>query len=142
MTITNTEALLNGSPLSSYGVTLLSSTAALMTPAEIKPWVSNEKVDDDGVDYIKPDIIHVAERRLNLTFHIKGSSKESFRELYNKFIRLLQQGTVEIYLPDIEYTYILKYEGCTPFDMFDMLSCKLNVKFTEPKPKNYTSNTI
>lgn len=143
----NTERItINDKSLSAYGVTLLEgSYTSLMTPAPIKPWVSNDAVNSDGVDYIVPTDeqdnvdVKVAERTLTLYFMVKGTDEANFLSNYNHFVGALQRGWVNLYIPDFNRTYKLKTEGCTPFDKFNLLSCKLAVKFTEPKPVNYSA---
>jgi hypothetical protein len=130
---------LNGQPLSTYGVTLLDgSYISLMTPANLKSWVTNDAVDKDGIDYIQPTATNVAERSVTLVFLIRGENEADFIAKYNSFIGLLHQGMIELYVPDLKMSFNLKFEGCTPFDKWMLQSCKLSVKFTEPKPKNYS----
>lgn len=130
---------LNEQPLSIYGATLLDgSYISLMTPANLKSWVTNDAVDEDGVDYIQPTVTNVAERSVTLVFLIRGENEADFIAKYNSFIGLLHKGMIELNVPDLNRTFNLKYEGCTPFDKWMLQSCKLSVKFTEPKPKNYS----
>lgn len=135
--MTTSDITLNGKLLSEYGATLLSGWCAeLMKPAEPKEWVRNEAVNGNGADYIVPtdDIIKLKERTLTLTFLITGNDELLFLLRYNYFIRTLRNGEVTLNVPAIGRTYTLKYEGGTPFDMFNLTSCKLAVKFKEPKP--------
>lgn len=143
----NTNGItLNDELLSAYGASLLEgSYISLLTPAGIKEWVSNDPIDGDGVDYIVPTDtednidVKVAERNLTLTFLVKGNDEADFLNKYNTLLGVLQRGMVTLYVPDLNRTYTLKYVGCSPFDMFNLLSCKLAVKFTEPKPVNYSA---
>ena len=67
--IIDTEETINGFKLSRYGVIMLSgSYAALMKPADLKEWVSNEDVTKDGTDYLAPSTPLVAERSVTLHF--------------------------------------------------------------------------
>lgn len=130
---------IDGKLLSTYGATLLDgSYISLMTPANLKPWVMNDAVDEDGVDYIQPTATNVAERSVTLVFLIEGDNEADFITKYDKFVGLLHKGMVDLYVPDFNRTFNLKFEGCTPFDKWMLQSCKLSVKFTEPKPKNYS----
>lgn len=130
---------INGEALSTYGATLLDgSYISLMTPANLKPWVSNDAVDKDGIDYIQPTVTNVAERSVTLVFQIKGENEADFIAKYNSFVGLLHKGMIVLYVPDLNRSFNLKFEGCTPFDKWMLQSCKLSVKFTEPKPKNYS----
>ncbi|MBO7263169.1 MAG: hypothetical protein J6U93_01460 [Alistipes sp.] len=130
---------LDKQPLSTYGATLLDgSYISLMTPANLKSWVTNDAVDKDGIDYIQPTVTNVAERSVTLVFLISGENEADFIAKYNSFIGLLHKGMIELNVPDLKRTFNLKFEGCTPFDKWMLQSCKLSVKFTEPKPKNYS----
>jgi hypothetical protein len=130
---------INGRDLAYYGVTLLDGGyAALLTPPDIKEWVTNDDPRKDGVEYITPSTIRVKERSVNLIFHIAGSTEAEFLSRLNSFVSLLQSGMVKFYFGDLRQAYTLKYESCTSFDQFGLKMCKLAVKFTEPNPKDKT----
>lgn len=130
---------INGNPLSDYGAEMLAgSYNSLLKPAQLKPWVSNEPVNGNGVQYIFPkpgEEVFVAERQVDLIFSVIGDTKEAFLENYRNFIALLQSGELNFYIPDLGRHYYLKYENCTSFDHISLLACKVAVKFSEPDPK-------
>lgn len=131
------QILINGHKLSDMGVTLLEgSYASLLTPSNLKEWVSNDDPRNDGIEYIVPARPAVKERSVDLYFLVQGSTRADFLVRYNTFIGMLQGGRVDIHIPDLECTYHLKYESCTSFDHFDLKVCKVAVKFTEPQPNN------
>lgn len=137
------EITINGYTLSGLGVTLLDgSYASLLTPAQLKEWVSNDDPRMDGVQYIVPATPVVKERNVNLYFMVKGTTQAEFLSRYNTFIGLLQSGMANINIPDLGETYALKYESCTSFDHFGLTMCKVAVKFTEPQPKNKATNLV
>lgn len=130
------EVKLNGRPLNEYGVMMLAgSYNSLLTPPQLKEWVTNIPVDADGTEYIVPDTSYVQERSVSLIFGIKGETKEDFLDKYQQFIDVLQSGIIDLYVPDLGRYYYLKYEGCTTFDHYNLTACKIAVKFTEPNPK-------
>lgn len=132
------EITINNKPLSYYGAEMLAgSYNSLLKPAQLKPWVSNEPINGDGVQYITPETeeIFVAERQVGLIFSVIGDTKEAFLENYRNFIALLQSGMLDFYIPDLGRHYYLKYENCTSFDHIALLACKVAVKFSEPNPK-------
>lgn len=134
------EITINGYTLSSLGVTLLEgSYASLLKPAELKEWVSNDDPRKDGIEYIEPATSVVKPRSLDLYFMVQGSTRGEFLTRYNNFIGLLQRGIANVYIPDLG-GYLLKYEGCTSFDHFNLTMCKVAVKFTEPQPNNLTTS--
>lgn len=135
------EITINGSTLTALGVTLLEgSYASLLTPPEIKEWVSNDDPRKDGVEYIVPTTPKVKERNVNLYFLVKGETQSAFLSRYNQFIGLLQSGMVTINIPDLHRSFKLKYESCTSFDHFNLTMCKVAVKLTEPKPYNMATS--
>ena len=137
------EITINGYTLSGLGVTLLDgSYASLLTPAQLKEWVSNDDPRMDGVQYIVPATPVVKERNVNLYFMVKGATQAEFLSRYNTFIGLLQSGMANISIPDLGATYALKYESCTSFDHFGLTMCKVAVKFIEPHPTNMAANLV
>lgn len=134
---------LNGLPLDTYGATLLKGGyAELMRPAEMKEWVSNESPYKDGTQYIAQDSPKVKERSVSLTFLIRGETEDMFMQGYMRFIETLMSGMCEFTIPVTDRVFKLKYESCTAFDFFDLKSCKIAVKFTEPEPQNFASNPL
>lgn len=134
------EITINGNTLSSLGVTLLEgSYASLLKPAELKEWVSNDDPRKDGIEYIEPATSVVKPRTVDLYFMVQGSTRGEFLTRYNNFIGLLQRSIANVYIPDLG-RYLLKYEGCTSFDHFNLTMCKVAVKFTEPQPNNLTTS--
>lgn len=130
------EITINGYTLSGLGVTLLEgSYASLLTPPQMKDWVSNDDPRKDGVEYIEPSVTAVKERNVNLYFHVAGATKDEFLARYNTFVGMLMGGMVVLNIPDLQRVYRLKYESCTSFDHFNLTMCKVAVKFTEPNPK-------
>ena len=129
---------INDKPLSDYGAEMLAgSYNSLLKPAQLKPWVSNEPINGNGVQYIIPETeeVFVAERQVDLIFSVIGDTKEAFLANYRNFIALLQSGMLDFHIPDLGRHYYLKYENCTSFDHIALLACKVAVKFSEPNPK-------
>lgn len=132
------EITINNKPLSDYGAEMLAgSYNSLLKPAQLKPFVSNEPVNGNGVQYIIPGTgeIFVAERQVDLLFSVIGDTKEEFISNYRDFIALLQSGKLDFYIPDLGRHYYLKYENCTSFEHIALLACKIAVKFSEPDPQ-------
>lgn len=130
------EVKLNGRQLNEYGVMMLAgSYNSLLTPPQLKEWVTNIPVDGDGTEYIVPETSYVQERSVSLIFGIKGETRADFLKKYMGFINVLQSGIIDLFVPDLGRHYHLKYEGCTTFDHYNLTACKIAVKFTEPNPK-------
>lgn len=132
------EIKLNGLPLSDFGATMLKGGyAELMKPAELKAWISNDAPGRDGIEYLVPSSPKVKERNVSLTFIIVGDTDEDFFVNYNSFVKEMMRGICALEVPELSQVFNLKYESCTSFDNFNLKSCKLAVKFTEPIPKNF-----
>lgn len=129
------QVTINGRELEGYGVTLLDgSYASLLTPPDMKEWVSNDNPSKNGVEYIAPTTSVVKERSVTLYFLVRGATSVEFLTRYNNFVALLQTGLNIFYFEDLGRSHTLKYESCTSFDHFGVKMCKLAVKFTEPDP--------
>lgn len=115
---------------------LVGSYNSLLTPPQMKEWVTNEPVEADGIEYIEPDETYVQERSVSLIFGIKGDTREDFLTKYQTFTELLQSGIIDLYVQDLGKHYHLKYENCTSYEHYNLTACKIAVKFTEPNPKN------
>lgn len=134
--IIDTEETINGYKLSQFGAIMLSgSYAALMKPADLKEWVSNEDVTKDGTDYLAPSTPLVAERSVSLHFGMSKDNEEDFWVAYETFIGILQTGIIDLYVPRLRRHYFLKYETCSSFNNYSLKACEIAVKFTEPNPK-------
>lgn len=114
---------------------LAGSYNSLLTPPQLKEWVTNIPVDGDGTEYIVPETLYVQERSVSLIFGIKGETRADFLKKYRGFINVLQSGIIDLFVPDLESHYYLKYENCTSYDHYNLTACKIAVKFTEPNPK-------
>jgi hypothetical protein len=134
---------INGHSLTSLGVMLLEgSYASLLTPPQMKEWVSNDDPRVDGIEYIVPTTSVIKERSVNLYFLVRGATRAEFLSRYNTFIGMLQSGMVNIRIPDLSNTFKLKYESCTSFDHYNLTMCKVAVKFTEPQPANMATTMV
>lgn len=134
---------INGHSLTSLGVMLLEgSYASLLTPPQMKEWVSNDDPRVDGIEYIVPTTSVIKERSVNLYFLVRGATRAEFLSRYNTFIGMLQSGMVNINIPDLRNTFKLKYESCTSFDHYNLTMCKVAVKFTEPQPANMATTMV
>lgn len=108
-----------------------------MKPAEMKEWISNDIPSMDGVQYMAPASPKVKERTVSLTFVVTGETEEDFMMNYARFVEELMRGFCAIEVPALSQRFTLKYDACTSFDNYNLKSCKLAVKFTEPIPRNF-----
>ena len=144
----NTEITMNGVPLSSMGVTLVSGAySALLMPAALKDFVENNDPLKDGTDVIVPgtdgeddtSVPRVKERDVTLTFLIQGENATDFMAKYAAFVAELHKGTVVLHVPDLGRYFHLLFSNCTQFNNYLLNACNLAVKFREPNPRNNTN---
>ena len=143
----NTEITMNGVPLSSMGVTLVSGAySALLMPAALKDFVENNDPLKDGTDVIVPgtddeddtSVPRVKERDVTLTFLIQGENATDFMVKYAAFVAELHKGAIVLHVPDLGRYFHLLFSNCTQFNYL-LNACKLAVKFREPNPHNNTN---
>lgn len=133
---------INGIAISAMGVSLeKGSYAALLTPAGLKGFVENNDPTKDGTEVLthKKDgtpLARIAEREVTLTFCVVGENKTDFMAKYANFVNILNNGTIDLYVPDLERTFHLIYQNSTQYNNFQLKACKLAVKFREPNPTN------
>lgn len=131
------EITINDTPLSTFGAIMLSgSYEALLTPADIKDYVSNDDPSKNGTDY-SVDLDYepkVKERQVTLLFGIKGRDMANFMMAKDTFIRTVQDGMVKLYVPEMGRTFFLLYETCTSFNYHYPNACDIAVRFIEPDP--------
>lgn len=133
---------INGIAISEMGVSLdRGSYAALLTPAGLKDFVENNDPTKDGTEVLthKKDgtpLARVAERDVTLTFQIIGENKADFMSKYANFVGILNSGTINLYVSDLERTFHLIYRNSTQYNNYQLKACKLAVKFREPNPTN------
>lgn len=119
-----------------YGVSFPPSAInAIMTPASLKEFVTNESRDEDGsrVIFHNP---RQAQRELTIEMHLHASSLRELIQRYKQLIRIFESGMFTIELernPGDIYHFI--YESCNSFSMGEKLA-KFALKLIEPNPTN------
>ena len=130
----NSDITINGIPLHSIGVTLLTGAySSLLTPPPLKDFVKNNDPTKPGTDVIVDNPV-VSERDVTLTFLIEGKSKSAFLSNYKAFVAQLHKGKVELYIPELSQYFHLLYSNSTQFANYRLNACKIAVKFNEPNP--------
>lgn len=131
------EVRLNGfDAFEEYGVSFPPSAInAIMTPASLKEFVTNESRDEDGsrVIFHNP---RQAQRELTIEMHLHASSLRELIQRYKQLIRIFESGMFTIELernPGDIYHFI--YESCNSFSMGEKLA-KFVLKLIEPNPTN------
>lgn len=138
------ELTINGKDaFDTWGISLEDGAiSTLMTPAQVKDYVSNESRLEHGkrvvVDSPKYD-----SRDITLEMHLIAKSKETFLENYANFCNdVLAKGVLHIsttYQTDV--TYHCLYVSCTQFSQYQFGLAKFSLKLTEPNPANRTDTS-
>lgn len=120
-----------------YGVVFPPSAInAIMTPASLKEFVTNESRDEDGSRIIFHNP-RQAQRELTIEMHLHASSQQQLISRYKQLIRIFEAGMFTIELVDRNpgdiYRFI--YESCNSFSMGERLA-KFVLKLIEPNPTN------
>lgn len=127
---------INNTPLGDSIIMLKGSYDALLKPADVKDYVSNDDPNKDGTEYSVPEDYEpkVKERQVTLLFSISGPSNVTFQKNKEMFIRLIQQGLIKLYVPDLGRSFFLLYQTCTSFNYHHPYTCDLAIRFIEPDP--------
>lgn len=129
------ETYINGvDAYATYGITLQDSAlATLMTPPEMKDYITSEIRTENGKRYFGN--ARQASRELSLGFNLTASSREEFFKRYNAFCEVLTAGKFTLrtkYQPGVTYT--LYYNDCSQYQQLIDGIAKFTLKVTEPNP--------
>lgn len=125
-----------------WGVSLnQDGLSALMTPAPVKDYISNDCRLEHGVRYMDTAAaVKVNERQVNITFNLIASTEEQFFTRYAAFCtEVLEPGRINIrtsFQPTVLYR--CKYQSCTQFTQFMRGIAHFSLRLIEPNPKNRT----
>ena len=131
------ELYINGlDAWTTWGISLDSSgLSALMTPAPVKDFVSNESRLEDGTQYI---VTHprLKERELILRLNLHAPTATLFYARYAAFCKdVLTTGTVNIstqYLTGVVFRCV--YQSCTQYTQYRGKVARFALKLMEPDP--------
>lgn len=130
------QVFINDVDVSEYGISLDSAAlSTLMTPANLKDWVSNECRDEDGERYLKNYVPKQSKRDLTLNFNLLANDEDTFYARYAQFCELLNAGILNIrtkYQPSVVYRCI--YVKCTQFSEFRQQMASFSLSLVEPDP--------
>lgn len=125
-----------------WGVFLLDGgVSALMTPSQLKTYISNESRLQHGKRVIRTDeqgnsLTRVSARDITLSFGLKARDRVTLNSNFSGFMQELESGLVRLecaYLPSVIFK--LDYVSCTSFAQYETLA-KYAIKFNEPNPKD------
>lgn len=130
-----------------WGVTLAeTSLTALMTPAPLKSYITNESALSHGKQVLTDsgNIPKVDARDVQLVFAIRASSLAKFLTQYYSFCEELKKGALDLTLhiwegdSYIKTTYYLNYVSCSQFSEYNGRLGRFVLKLNEPNPANRT----
>ena len=110
--------------------------SALLTPAAMKPYVTNKSRLEHGtrVMTVNPK---TDERELTMVVHLLAPSTEQFLTRLRSFVAELEQGAVDVSTKyEQGVTYHLHYQSITQFTQFMMGMAKFSIRFIEYNTKN------
>lgn len=126
-----------------WGITLADgSLSALMTPAPLKPHISNKSRAEDGRQVLgigpQSRLAHrprIDDRTITLVLNISAPSEEAFLQRYASFCEVLHAGILDIrtkYQPNLVYHLI--YESCQQFRAFALGIGSFTLRLSEYNP--------
>lgn len=111
--------------------------SALMTPAPLKEFISNNYRAQNGKKVIKSNP-RLDERDITLPFALTAKTEAEFLTKYEKFCdEVLATGSLIIHTsfqPDVYYR--CTYNSCTQFSQYMRQLAKFSLKLNEPDPTN------
>lgn len=121
-----------------WGVSLNSAAlSTLMTPPEIKAWVSNESELEDGTRVVTSVVPKVSDRTVSLGLNMSAETESEFLANYASFCDMLRLGNIRIktsFQPGVVYKFL--YVSCTQFAEYRLGLAKFILKLFEPNPSD------
>lgn len=115
----------------------------LLRPAERKPVVEVDFLDQDGVKLPQVLPTSLSSREVTLKFAIEADGLAQFLERYSSFFRMIKdgdQGWLNIHLSDLNRSYKMYYLACSDWRQVTHLKsgkvmAKFSVRLKEPNPQ-------
>ncbi len=128
------DATINGTPLSHWGVSLLSGAEeTLLTPAPMKDYITNESRLEHGVRLL--NVTPKTDRReVSIPFLIEGNGRADFLQKYSSFVDELYTGTIVLSIPELGKSFTLTYRSSGKYGSYGLCRAKLIVRFIEAVP--------
>lgn len=125
-----------------WGVSLNSAAlSTLMTPPEVKAWVSNESELENGTRVVTGVVPKVNDRTVSLGLNMSAANEAAFLANYASFCEMLKGGVVNIKTSfQTGVVYKCLYVSCTQFAEYRLGLAKFILKLHEPNPADRTEN--
>lgn len=146
----NVKAYINSSTQTTqqrWGITLAeTSVTALMTPAPLKSYITNDSALMDGKQVLTDsgNLPKVDERDVQLVLAIQAKTLAKFLMQYQFFCEELKKGAIDLTLhvwegsSYMKITYYLNYVSCSQYSEFNGRLGRFVLKLNEPNPTNRT----
>lgn len=125
--------------LNEFGVTLTQGwREALLTPAPVKDYVSNDSRIEHGVNMIAtPECAKLNKRNVDIPFFLEGHSTEDYLEKLESFFeKIAYSGEFCMKVPCLKRVFKFVYSQCSKFGDYGLKKGNFTLKLIEPNPKD------
>lgn len=127
--------------IDTYGVTLTKGwREALLMPASVKSYVTNDSRLQDGVaiiassEYTKKD-----KRDISLSFLLEGLNENDYLSKLESFLdKIAYSGEICLKVPCLKCIYKLVYTQCSKYGDYGLKKGNFTLKMTESDPSSRT----
>lgn len=125
--------------IDTFGVTLIKGwREALLMPASVKSYVTNDSRLQDGVaiiassEYTKKD-----KRDISLSFFLEGTDESDYLSKLENFLdKIAYSGEICLKVPTLKCIYKLVYSQCSKFGDYGLKKGNFTLKMTENDPSD------
>lgn len=125
--------------LAEFGVTLTRGwREALLTPAPVKDYVSNDSRIEHGVNMIAtPECTKLNKRNVDIPLFLEGHSTEDYLEKLESFFeKITYSGEFCMKVPCLKRVFKFVYSQCSKFGDYGLKKGIFTLKLVEPNPKD------
>lgn len=125
--------------LAEFGVTLTRGwREALLTPAPVKDYVSNDSRIEHGVNMIAtPGCTKLNKRNVDIPLFLEGHSTEDYLEKLESFFeKIAYSGEFCMKVPCLKRVFKFVYSQCSKFGDYGLKKGNFTLKLVEPNPKD------
>lgn len=125
--------------LAEFGVTLTRGwREALLTPAPVKDYVSNDSRIEHGVNMIAtPECTKLNKRNVDIPLFLEGHSTEDYLEKLESFFeKIAYSGEFCMKVPCLKRVFKFVYSQCSKFGDYGLKKGNFTLKLVEPNPKD------
>ena len=123
--------------LDDFGVTLIRGwREALLTPAPVKEFVTNDSRIANGVSVIaSPKYVKRNKREVSISMLVEGSSQDDYLYKYENFLeKIAYSGQFCLKVPCLKRVFKLVYSQCSKYGDYGLKKGNFTLKLTEYNP--------